>query len=256
LNCRVAAKRLETKTMSLQHFAVSDARLAPASLCLAEEFTSRIVDEYVQAVHALALAAAATADAEAQATLASIAIRLRAQVETYRALQAPPTDDLMDLTGHIAGICASLSRSSLAGVRLAVDAEAIWLDAYRCWRVGLIIAELIHDAVRHGSSDGPGTIWVEIADVSGRIRCLVCDDRHSPQQRQSRRSQGLVQALATELSGSIDWTFPPAGCVAHLEFPMAAACTKSVAACTTGSPDSTHASQPWPLDPLENTIGA
>jgi two-component sensor histidine kinase len=211
--------------MSLQHFAVSDARLSQASLCLVEEISRRVVDEYGQVIYALALAAATTADAEAQATLASVAIRLRAQAEAHRALQGPATDGLMDLNDYAAGICASLSRSSLAGVRLAVDAEEIWLDADRCWRVGLIIAELIRDAVRHGSSDGPGAVWVEIAEVSGRICCSVCDDRHGLQQRQSPRSRGLVQGLAAELSGSIDWSFPPAGCIACLEFPMAVAVT-------------------------------
>jgi two-component sensor histidine kinase len=62
-----------------------------------------------------------------------------------------------------------MTRASLAdhGVRLLVDADEIWLESGRSWRVGLIVAELIRNAARHGLGGGPGAIRVEIVKTCG-----------------------------------------------------------------------------------------
>jgi hypothetical protein len=78
-------------------------------------------------------------DIQAQLALTSVANRLRAQVEAHRALQAPVADGPMDLADYIGQLCACLARAPLAenGMWLRVTADEVWLDADRCWRVGL-----------------------------------------------------------------------------------------------------------------------
>jgi two-component sensor histidine kinase len=196
---------------------------APRSLDLIDEITHRMVNEYTEAICGLALAAASIPNLQAQTALTQAATRLRAQVEAHRALQSPFADGPIDLADYVAALCAQLAQALLAdtGVRLTVDADEVWLDAERGWRVGLIIAELVRNAARHGLRDRPGDIRVEIADIAGRIHCRVFDDGEGVTVARVGRGRRIVQALAADLGGTMHWSFSPSGCAVCLTFPVA-----------------------------------
>ncbi len=206
--------------MSLEYPAGAWAAAPMQPLHLIDEISHRVVNDYTEVIRALGLAAAAAPDAGAQVALTSAAIRLRAQVEAHRALQAPVGEGPMHLGDYVGRLCAALARAWLAGngVRLRVTADEVWLDAGRCWRVGLIIAELVRNAARHGLAGGAGAIWVAVEDAAGRIRCSVCDDGEGAPGLRAGRGRRVVQALAGDLGGSVDWSFGAAGCCAVLEF--------------------------------------
>ena len=200
---------------------ITDACPPMQPLHLIDEISHRVVNEYTEAICALGLAASASRNMDVQLALTSAASRLRAQVEAHRALQAPVVDGPMDLADYVGQLCGCLAKAPFAetGVRLTVSSDEIWLDAARCWRVGLIVAELVRNAARHGLSGGAGGIWVEIAEASGRIICQVCDDGRGAPTVRTGRGRRLVQAIAAELGGSVDWTFAPGGCCVRLDFP-------------------------------------
>jgi len=190
-------------------------------LHLVEEISHRVVNEYAEAICALGRAARAAHDSHAQLALTSAATRLRAQAEAHRALQAPIADGPMDLADYIGQLCACLAQAPLAenGIWLRVTADEVWLDADRCWRVGLIVAELVRNAARHGLSGVAAAIWVVVEDAAEHVRCSVCDNGRGSPGVCAGRGRRLVQALAAELGGSAAWTFAPNGCRAVLEFP-------------------------------------
>jgi len=200
---------------------ITDACPPMQPLHLIDEISHRVVNEYTEAICALGLAASASRNMDVQLALTSAASRLRAQVEAHRALQAPVVDGPMDLADYVGQLCGCLAKAPFAetGVRLTVSSDEIWLDAARCWRVGLIVAELVRNAARHGLSGEPGGIWVEIAEASGRIICQVCDDGRGAPTVRTGRGRRLVQAIAAELGGTVDWTFAPGGCCVRLDFP-------------------------------------
>jgi two-component sensor histidine kinase len=200
---------------------ITDACPPMQPLHLIDEISHRVVNEYTEAICALGLAATASRDIDVQLALTCAASRLRAQVEAHRALQAPLVDGPMNLADYVGQLCGCLAKAPFAdnGVRLTVSADEIWLDAARCWRVGLIVAELVRNAARHGLSGGPGAIWVEISEASGRVHCQVCDDGCGAPAVRTGRGRRLVQAIAAELGGSVDWTFAPGGCCVRLDFP-------------------------------------
>ena len=187
---------------------------------LVEEITHRVLNEYAEAISALALAARAAPDVRTEVSLRAAAARLQAQAEAHRALQSPAGGGTMDLGNYLAQLCGLLSRAQLSqnGVRLIVSADEVWLDADRCWRVGLIVAELIRNAARHGFAGGPGNIRVEITETAGNINCRVRDDGRGAALGGGGRGSRLVQALAGELCGAVDWEFTPTGCCAGLQF--------------------------------------
>ncbi len=207
--------------MPLPFAAISQAALPPQPLFLVEEFNHRVLNEYAEAISTLALAAAASPDLRSELALTTAAIRLRAHADAHRALQAPIYDGPMDLADYIAQLCASLSKAQLAerGVRLTVRADEVWLDTGRGWRVGLIVAELIRNAARHGLAGGPGAIGVEIVERADSISCAVFDNGQGVSAPAVGRGRRVVASLAEELGGAVDWSFAPTGCCARLEFP-------------------------------------
>ena len=214
------SRLLGVKAVTLQYCMTETAGPALQPLCLVEEITHRVLNEYAEAIASLFLAARAASDPQSALTLRSAARRLQAHAEAHRALQAPIDEGLADLGDYIARLCASLSNAQLAanGVRLMVSADAVWLNIDRCWRVGLIVAELIRNAARHGFSGGAGAIWVEICEGSGHVSCRVRNDGCGKPTPAVGRGRRLVQALAADLGGSVDWRFTSGGCCVHLKF--------------------------------------
>ena len=206
--------------MNLRDAERADGHASLEPLFLVEEITHRVLNEYAEVISTLAMAVRSAPDSVSAVALTSAAARLRAHAEAHRALQAPIARGPANLADYIAQLCARLTKAWLAanGVRLTLSADDVWLDADRCWRVGLIVAELVRNAARHGLSGGPGAIRVEITEASELIRCRVCDDGHGIPAETIGRGRRLVQGLAAELGGSVDWAFAPAGCCVHLEF--------------------------------------
>jgi two-component sensor histidine kinase len=190
-------------------------------LHLLEEISHRVANEYSEAIATLRLAAAAAGNRQVGATLGAVARQLGAHAEAHRALRAPAAEGPVDLADYIAQVCAALTEASLApfGVRLLVDADEIWLEASRSWRVALIVAELVRNAARHGLDHGPGAIRVSLGEACGWVSCRVSDSGGDADDLAPGRGRRLVEAFAAELGGSVDWWFTPSGCHARLEIP-------------------------------------
>ena len=137
----------------------------------------RVVNEYTEAIAILSLAASRR-HAPADPTLAQATKRLQAYAESHRVLLAPVANSPLDLGVHIGKLCASLSRASIEerGIHLDLSVEKIRIDSTLCWRVGLIVSELIRNAVRHGLRERSGVTGVDIRRSALRVQCAVSDD--------------------------------------------------------------------------------
>jgi two-component sensor histidine kinase len=69
-----------------------------------------------------------------------------------------------------------------------------------------------------------------ISEHAEHIACSVLDTGRRPPEMRPGRGQRLVQALAAELGGFIEWRFVPAGCRARLQFPTTRAADALAAA--------------------------
>lgn len=196
--------------------------MANLPLHLVEEINHRVVNEYAEAISSLSLAAAQVPPPGAQVVLARAVERLRAHAETHRAL-LPPMDGHVNLADYIGELCASLSRASLAEryAHLTFETDDIWAPSARAWRIGLVVAELVRNAARHGLGGKGGAITVHLTQSGDQIFCWVSDNGKRPTTLNPGRGLGLVRALAAELGGSADWRFSDSGCVARLHVPIA-----------------------------------
>jgi two-component sensor histidine kinase len=191
-------------------------------LHLVEEINHRVINEYSEAIASLSLAASRAANQSTREALASAANRLRDHAESHRALLPPPMQVGTNLADYIGRICNAFAKSTLVEreVLLVLDADDIILPADRCWRIGLIIAELIRNAARHGLKGRSGQISVRVAEQVGRLICLVRDTGRPAPSSAPGRGQRLIVSLVNDLGGDVEWSFAPGGARALVRLPL------------------------------------
>jgi two-component sensor histidine kinase len=217
-----AGQAVEELIMQVEALAALDGSAEAAPLMLVGEISHRVLNEYTHAIATLGIARAETTDLTARSALAAAERRLLAHAAVHRALRPPRSSRRYDLGAYLTEVCRALSRASLQerGVRLTLVPGDVSLAAGRCWRVALIIAELVNNAERHAFSGGGGWVLVEVGVDGATIRCRVSDDgRPAPVEPASGRGRNIAQSLARALGGAIQWRFEPTGTCAVLRIP-------------------------------------
>lgn len=201
---------------------VQESGVLPTPLHLVEEINHRVVNEYSEAIASLSLAASRAANDSTREALASAADRLRDHAESHRALLPPPIESGTNLADYIGRICNAFAQATLAEreVLLVLDAADVFLPADRCWRIGLVVAELIRNAARHGLKGRSGRISVHVAEHSGQLICLVRDTGRPTTTGPGGRGQRLVLSLVNDLGGTVEWSFALDGARALVRLPL------------------------------------
>ena len=127
---------------------------------LLREFSHRINNEFASAIGAISIAAARSADDEAKVALAAVQDRLQNYALVHHALQMPEDVSCIDAAAYLRQLCWAISRSKLErnGIELRFVERTFRMNSERCWRLGLIVSELITNAERHAFRNGGGSI--------------------------------------------------------------------------------------------------
>jgi len=199
---------------------------ASGHLLYLEEVTHRVANEYAMAIASISLAASGIADPNAKTAMKAAAQRLQHYAEAHRALQAPSGHELIDLAQYLRGLCGAMVKATLAerNVSLVLVEADILVDTKTCWRIGMMVSELVTNAVRHAFGGTRGTVLVEMSKLGGEIYCRVSDDGCSGACPSPGRGTRIVKALATELGGAVEWTFRPLGASVLISFPTQTDC--------------------------------
>jgi two-component sensor histidine kinase len=194
---------------------------SPVSLNLVEEINHRVVNEYSEAIASLHLAASRSKDDSIKRELHRVTERLHDHAQAHRALMPPRSDLGENLADYVGRICNSFARATLAerGLMLVLDAEDITLSADRCWRIGLIVAELVRNAARHARFNSAGRISVRIAECGSEVTCMVRDTGAPKASAVPGRGQHLIRSLVGDLAGEVHWSFTSEGCAAFVRIP-------------------------------------
>ena len=189
---------------------------------LLEEVNHRVANEYALAVSSISLAARC-ASPDARPALLAVRDRLFGYAEAHCAHLAPK-GERADLSDYLEHLCHNLVRAHLAerGVALRFIAEPFLLPSGACWRVGLIVSELIINALRHGIASPGALITVELRASAGGMDCVVRDNGGPVAFSPGGRGSEIVEGIARELGGRINRSFARTGCCAVLSLDSAA----------------------------------
>jgi two-component sensor histidine kinase len=187
------------------------------------ELLHRISNEYTNAISFAHNVARRSSSDEARTVADKIADRLLALANAHRALYPPAADEPADLADNLSRLCRDMTSAWLAPGEITLQLAMpgpILLGGKICWRVCLIVYELITNSSRHASFLDRGCIMVSIEVVSGRVFCRVSDDGSPALTYAPGRGSRLVDALAKELEGSVERQFGKSGTTVLLSFPM------------------------------------
>ena len=188
---------------------------------LLREFSHRINNEFASAIGVISIAAARSADDEAKVALAAVRDRLQNYALVHHALQLPKDVSCIDAAAYLRQLCWAISRSKLErnSIELRFVERTFRMNSERCWRLGLIVSELITNAERHAFRNGGGSIRVELLPSLSFVECRVTDNGTGEANTVPGHGLKIVEALTKSLGGTIDQRFGPRGATAVLIFP-------------------------------------
>ena len=191
---------------------------------LLREFSHRVNNDFTSAIGAISIAASRSANAETKAALAVVQDQLQNYAQVHHALQLPEQSSCIDGAAYLRQLCRSISRSKLdrKGIELRLVERPFRLNSERCWRLGLIVSELITNSERHAVRNGNGWIRVELLQSTLFVECRVTDNGVSEGNIYPGHGLRIVRALARSLGGTIDLDFGLQGATAILIFPIEA----------------------------------
>ena len=187
---------------------------------LLAELTHRINNEFAAASGLVSLAAARISAPDVKEVLADVKNRLANFARVQQALQVPALRISVDATDYLQKLCVAISESKLSerGITLRLTAPPLQLNSEQCWRLGLIVSELISNCARHAFAAKGGHIQVEISARGPFVSCVVADDGSSPEEIVPGNGLRIVEALARELPGHIEQRFGSDGSVSGIVF--------------------------------------
>jgi two-component sensor histidine kinase len=189
---------------------------------LLHELNHRINNEFAAAISSVSVAAARSSDQAVKAALSDVGELLHHYAEVHRALQTPDYDTQVDAAAYLHQLCLSIGRAKLDDrkIKLVLSVQSLRLPAERCWRLGMILYELITNAARHAFEGGDGgEIRVAVRRGGEFVKCGVQDNGSAAPSIRPGRGLQIVDALSKALGGRFKQTFGAQGSKSLLVFP-------------------------------------
>lgn len=167
-------------------------------------------------------------DPNASKALQEAIVRVRAVATTHRALHQSADLSTIDLGRMLADLCEHVEALA-PHVRITYAApKRLDLDAERAIPLGLIVSELLTNAVRHAWPEGQaGTLAASADEKEGAIAISIIDDGEGMQGGESAESglgHTIVEALTRQIGAELDVSSAPGrGTKVTLKMPREAA---------------------------------
>jgi two-component sensor histidine kinase len=154
--------------------------------------------------------------------------RVQSVAETHRALYRSRDLRTVGLADMLGGLCAQVGRLSPNVTVLCRAPPDLELDAERALPLGLIVSELLTNAIRHAYPDRTGGVVQVTAGVEQEFVVIRCTDEgvgtQPPTGGGRTLGTNIVSALARQIAAVLEVEAAPGkGTVASLRLPIAPA---------------------------------
>lgn len=220
-----AQEREDAKTAMLREkeaLLQENQRLLAEKDLLAREIHHRVTNS-LQLVHgALSLQLRTVDDGRARASLEDAAARVLAIAAVHRRLYRGGSPVAADAKHYLHGLLEDLRLllPSSGERRLALETESLTLSADDLLHLGLIVVELVTNALKHGSGD----VAIAVEREAAALAISVSDEGHGfPADFDPARSLGLGLKIVTSMAGgdstsvSVDRSVPFSRIVARMD---------------------------------------
>ena len=190
---------------------------------LLDELNHRIKNEFASVINLVTFKAVWTDNVDAKEELSKVVDLLHQHVQVHSILTMPDRDALVDAGEQLRKLGLAMSRCKLdrMNIRLVLAAETLPLESERCWRLALVMHELVTNAVRHAYFDGrDGEIKITLMRAGSWVNCRVTDNGSGLGRIKLGRGLRIVGELASSLGGRIDRTSGAIRNSFSLDFPL------------------------------------
>jgi PAS domain S-box-containing protein len=198
-----------------------------AKTLLLHEVDHRVKNNLTMIGSLLRLQARTIDDPAISARLDSMLERVDALAVVHRQLyqsQDIATFDIGSFTANLAqDVVGSSGRTNIA---LTIEARPLMIDAAHASALGLILNEILTNAIKHGFADGrAGTMTVLVGDEDDRGIIRICDDGPGIQSVKRTKSIGtaLITRLARQARAEATWSDHKPGTCVTITFPRSEA---------------------------------
>jgi two-component sensor histidine kinase len=195
----------------------------PAESLLLRELNHRIKNELTSAICAVSVKAVQSDSVAVKAALLDVVDFLHQWGDVHRALYMPDQGRLIDATRYLQQLCFAITKYRLdcLAIRVAFSADDLRLEGERCWKLGLIVSELLTNVARHVQFDAKHPeLRVNLMRVGNVVKCGVSDNGSAAEP--IRRGLGLtiVGELVSVLGGRVHTSCAADGSSFFLTFPL------------------------------------
>lgn len=182
--------------------------LAAERAVLIREVNHRVGNSLQIIAALLHLQSSAATSEEVKMALAGANRRVMAVAQVHRRLYTSDDVQSVALDQYLAALVSDLRGSAEDGVatQLSLEAEPVEVDPDKAVAVGVVVTELVLNAVKYAYPDGNGPIRVKLASANGlRVILSVEDDGVGrgpvvPDGAKGGLGRMIVKAMATKLS--------------------------------------------------------
>jgi two-component sensor histidine kinase len=193
---------------------------------LLQELTHRVMNNLQIVSSMVMLEARSHKSGEGKAALERVSHRISALGKLYSKLSKANTVEAVEATSYLDELCRDLIASVLkeddTSVALKTEIANELLPTDRAIPVGLIVNELVTNAIKHAFPDGTkGTVTVTMKRTPAELRLTVADDGQGLDPRQGGSGLGgrLVDGFAQQLGGKIERKSDDRGTTVNLVLP-------------------------------------
>ena len=186
------------------------AALAAEREVLLREVNHRVGNSLQIIASLLHLQASSSSQDDVKAALTNAMGRVAAVAQVHRRLYTSHDLKSVLLNQYLEALLEDLRRSAEGNKmsRLTVKAEAIEIDPDRAVAIGIIVNELVMNAVKYAYPDGAGPIHVELKAAGDNLELAIADDGVGLNVKADPRSTGMgqriVSAMASKLEASVE----------------------------------------------------
>ncbi|QIG98108.1 ATP-binding protein [Bradyrhizobium sp. 6(2017)] len=195
----------------------------PDGSLLLRELDHRIKNELTSAICAFSTKAVQSESVAVKATLLDVVDVLHRWADVHRALHMPDQGGLTDAARYLQQLCFAITKYRLdcRAIRVLFSADDLRLEGERCWKLGLIVSELLTNVARHVRFDGKHPeLRVRLMLAGNVVKCGVSDNGAAPEPIRRGRGLTIVGELASSLGGHVHTSCAAEGSSFLLTFPL------------------------------------
>jgi two-component sensor histidine kinase len=195
----------------------------PDESLLLRELNHRIRNELNSAIYAVSAKAVQSDSVAVKTALLDVVDLLHQCADVHRALRMPDQGRLTDAASYLQKLCFSMTKYRLdrLAIRVLFSADDLRLEGERCWKLGLIVSELLSNVARHAQCDaGDPELRVELMLAGNVVKCRVSDNGSAPEPIRRGRGLAIIGELAGSLGGRVHTSCAAEGSSFLLTFPL------------------------------------